>query len=80
MLWPLLAVRQGILNSLNGLTADRMEKPPKASYAVATVFALLMTSLAMARVYIVVEAFLSLRSMPATVYETPNWPQWFPHL
>jgi hypothetical protein len=80
MLWPLLAIRQGILDSLNRLTADRIEKPPNASYAVALLLGLIMTTLAVARVYIVAEAFLSLRSMPTAVHETPNWPQWFPHL
>ena len=33
-----------------------------------------------ARVYLVVEAFISLRSLPAGAYETPDWTQVFPHL
>ena len=32
------------------------------------------------RVFIVVEAFISLRSMPPKMYETPDWPNWIPHL
>ncbi|KAF2638366.1 hypothetical protein P280DRAFT_83144 [Massarina eburnea CBS 473.64] len=33
-----------------------------------------------ARVYIVVEAFISLRRQPVGVYQTPEWSQYFPHL
>ena len=33
-----------------------------------------------ARAYIVVEAFLSLRSLPAEMYQTLEWPNWVPHL
>ena len=34
----------------------------------------------LARLYIVSEAFLSLRSMPPAMYETPSWTNWVPHL
>lgn len=34
----------------------------------------------MARVFLVVEAFISLRSLPASAYETPDWTRLFPHL
>lgn len=34
----------------------------------------------MARAFLVVEAFISLRSLPASAYETPDWAQLFPHL
>lgn len=37
-------------------------------------------SYVMARVYLVVEAFISLRSLPASAYDTPDWTQLFPHL
>jgi hypothetical protein len=33
-----------------------------------------------ARIFLVVEAFISLRSMPLDVYQTPEWTQWIPHL
>ncbi|KAF1955233.1 hypothetical protein CC80DRAFT_90362 [Byssothecium circinans] len=33
-----------------------------------------------ARVYIVLEAFISLRSQPKSVYMTPEWSEYFPHL
>ena len=32
------------------------------------------------RIFIVVEAFISLRRMPEKMYETPDWPSWIPHL
>ncbi|KAF3931392.1 hypothetical protein ABW19_dt0200926 [Dactylella cylindrospora] len=32
-----------------------------------------------ARVYLVVEAFVSLRDVPREVYDTPNWTNFFPH-
>ena len=33
-----------------------------------------------ARIFIVVEAFISLHHMPYKMYKTPNWPNWIPHL
>jgi len=33
-----------------------------------------------ARLFLVIEAFISLRSLLPAVYETPNWTQWLPHL
>jgi hypothetical protein len=33
-----------------------------------------------ARVYLVVESFISLRKMPVEIYQTPDWTQWIPHL
>ena len=32
------------------------------------------------RVYLVVEAFISLRRVPIEAYQIPNWTQWVPHL
>lgn len=37
-------------------------------------------SLVIARAYIVVEAFVSIRELPAGAYETPEWSEIFPHL
>ncbi|KAF2798956.1 hypothetical protein K505DRAFT_357038 [Melanomma pulvis-pyrius CBS 109.77] len=34
----------------------------------------------MARVYLVVEGFVSLRRVPESVYQTPEWSDYFPHL
>ena len=36
-------------------------------------------SFLLARGFLVVEAFLSIRQLPAAAYETPNWTQVFPH-
>ena len=36
-------------------------------------------SLVLARAFIVVEAFISIRELPAGAYETPTWTQVFPH-
>ena len=33
-----------------------------------------------ARAFLVIESFISLRSLPVTAYNTPNWTQWIPHL
>lgn len=33
-----------------------------------------------ARIFIVVEAFISLRSQPADIYKTPEWSEYIPHL
>jgi hypothetical protein len=35
---------------------------------------------AVARLYLVVEAFINLRNVPMTVYDTPAWTQLLPHL
>lgn len=41
---------------------------------------LVVSTFFLARMYIVVEAFLSLRSMPVAMYESPNWTNWVPHI
>ena len=33
-----------------------------------------------ARCFVVLEAFISLRSLPLDAYETPDWSQWIPHI
>ena len=33
-----------------------------------------------ARLYILIEAFISLRDLPAAAYQTPSWTPWLPHL
>jgi len=33
-----------------------------------------------ARFFIVIEAFIALRSLPPEAYEVPSWVQWLPHL
>ncbi|KAF3920471.1 hypothetical protein ABW20_dc0106334 [Dactylellina cionopaga] len=40
---------------------------------------LVVMAFACARVYLVVEAFVSLRDVPKGVYDTPNWTNFFPH-
>lgn len=37
-------------------------------------------SLTLARLYVVVEAFLSIRQLPIEAYRTPQWTDVFPHL
>ncbi|UNI21782.1 hypothetical protein JDV02_007738 [Purpureocillium takamizusanense] len=36
-------------------------------------------SLMLARMYVVVEAFISIRELPAAAYDTPDWTDLFPH-
>ncbi|KAK6541795.1 hypothetical protein TWF694_007575 [Orbilia ellipsospora] len=40
---------------------------------------LILMAFGFARVYLVVEAFVSLRSVPSGVYDEPNWTGFFPH-
>ena len=42
--------------------------------------ALLFVIYCAARSFIVIEAFISLRSLPVLAYQTPSWTQWIPHL
>jgi len=41
---------------------------------------LLLVHYAFSRVYLVVECFLSIPHLPASVYEVPIWSQYFPHI
>lgn len=50
------------------------------TYALTMIVWLLLVLFLVARIYIVIEAYISLRSMPAAMYETPDWPKWVPHL
>ena len=40
----------------------------------------IVPTLVIARLYLVVEAFISLRGLPIEAYQTPAWTQWIPHL
>ncbi|KAH7138512.1 hypothetical protein B0J11DRAFT_17099 [Dendryphion nanum] len=40
----------------------------------------IMPMFVLARAYLVVEAFVSLRRVPLEVYQTPEWSEYFPHL
>ncbi|KAF6836401.1 hypothetical protein CPLU01_03685 [Colletotrichum plurivorum] len=42
-------------------------------------FGFMMAVFAAARVFLVVEAFVSLREAPAALYKTPEWSDFFPH-
>ena len=44
------------------------------------IFSIALALYCAARAFIVVEAFISLRSLPADAYKTPNWTAWLPHL
>lgn len=50
------------------------------SFALGLVVSVCGFSLMLARVFIVVEAFMSIREMPAAAYQTPRWTNVFPHL
>ncbi|KAF6811891.1 hypothetical protein CSOJ01_05482 [Colletotrichum sojae] len=50
-----------------------------AKTAKAWLFGFVMVVFAAARVFLVVEAFVSLREAPAALYETPEWSDFFPH-
>ena len=41
---------------------------------------LLWFSYVLARVYLVIEAFRNLAYLPAGAFETPEWPNYFPHI
>ena len=78
--WPLLALRKGFIQSLAAFTAIPFEKLTVTHSATMTISGLLVAAFAAARIFLVAEAFISLRSMTPKIYEVPNWPQWFPHL
>ncbi|KAK4161497.1 hypothetical protein QBC43DRAFT_323439 [Cladorrhinum sp. PSN259] len=40
----------------------------------------LMLAYLLGRIYLVVEAFISLRSVPQSAYQTPDWTEYLPHL
>jgi hypothetical protein len=44
------------------------------------IYGLCAVSYVGARLLILIEAFVSLRNLPAAAYQTPNWTPWLPHL
>jgi hypothetical protein len=80
LLWPLSAVREALLDSLAKVTALKSDYLTMSNAARIIPAGLLIFTFTAARVFLVLEAFISFRSMNPRVYDTPNWPQWFPHL
>jgi len=61
--------------------ADLVVSFPQPKNILRSILALaLVTGYCVARVYIVVEAFISLRKLPIKVYETSRWTQMLPHI
>ena len=59
----------------------RLLRPPFAKSVPVVVAGLVCGSLyVFARVYLVVEAFISIRKLPVSAYQTPDWTQVIPHL
>ncbi|KAL8876517.1 MAG: hypothetical protein Q9198_005306 [Flavoplaca austrocitrina] len=51
-----------------------------ASFSSTLFLPLLWFSYVLARVYLVIEAFRNLAYLPAGAFETPEWPNYFPHI
>ena len=59
----------------------RSPQPPFARSRVVVVVCFICGSLyTFARMYLVIEAFISIRKLPASAYQTPDWTQIIPHL
>lgn len=59
----------------------RMAQPPFARSPALVVIGSICGSLyAIARIYLVIEAFASIRKLPTSAYQTPDWTQMIPHL
>lgn len=77
-LWPVLSFRGAFMQGLSkvissGAAGDHYKYIlPVISMCV---FGIVAGVFAAARIYVVVESFLGLRSMPGTIYQTPNWRQ-----
>jgi len=56
----------------------QLERKSKTTYTYIALLAILIYSLA--RAYIIVESFISLRRVPIGVYWTPAWLQMIPHV
>ena len=75
-------LQAGMVSLLLESRPRRQQKWPhtrgtKCARVVVWILAVLFFS---SRTYIVIEAFISLRSLPPEMYQTPQWPNWLPHL
>ena len=52
----------------------------RLKYARPVISWMLVALFVSARVFIVIEVYISLRSLPESAYRTPDWPNWIPHL
>ncbi|KAF1808158.1 hypothetical protein P152DRAFT_469152 [Eremomyces bilateralis CBS 781.70] len=59
---------------------NRKEQKPWVTFAKRWALYLILGLLAVARVFIVIEAFVSLREVPKAIYDTPEWTDYLPHL
>ena len=65
-------------NYWNGMRSP--EPPFVKSRSLATICFVCGTLYCFARVLLVIEAFLSVRKLPLSAYQTPDWTQFIPHL
>lgn len=78
---PFTSWRRHVLEYVNSLAGHRYA-PGQATHhsmLVKLPVCLCLAFFVAARMFVVVEAFISLRSLPTGAYETPNWSQWFIH-
>jgi hypothetical protein len=72
----------GMLSNVFGTGRLKLQDWAKAilSLVTALIFAAALLGYALARMYLVVESFISLRLQPIGVYWTPSWLQMIPHI
>ena len=68
LFFPLLRFRQGFIDFLDLLTAYRFTTATPANFTIIAFVGLLAAIVAAARVFLVVEAFISLRSNPSQMH------------
>ena len=75
---PFTSLRRWILVYRNAVAFHERHPPVKTMVKVLLcIWFLLFVA---ARMFVVIEAFISLKSLPIGAYNTPNWSQWFIHL
>ena len=67
---PLVTLRQGFFDFLDMITAVRFTKVTLANFTIFAFVGLLAATVTAARVLLVVEAFISLRSVPPEMHKT----------
>jgi len=80
-LWVILNLLVANNRKLNDFWEHWMDGKKKwwQSFGLGVIVFVCGVSLFLARFYIVLEAFVSIREMPASAYETPEWTDVFPH-
>ncbi|KAK3376814.1 hypothetical protein B0T24DRAFT_719095 [Lasiosphaeria ovina] len=78
-LWP--AFDRAVSGATPGIHIARVRAEKRAAIrAKAAAVYVVVGVFALARVFLVVEAFISLRDAPVEVYDTPRWTNFLPHL